>query len=419
MENKLLQPFLQAGLIDIGDSDERLANIEQSIAELQKKFEDDHSILPTYTLVGLDPDVSADEQTVIETELIIAGHWKALRAKFSERPIAIIRAVILNALYNVGIKDAYAARIIYLTASNFFPYIKLGREEQIIKQIISDLGDLAEQNAVEEWSLGEEEATFKLGSLKVTDLKLGKVEINKPTLKSSLKDAVQRTPQGHNPYQHPEEWGEAFAQKASEGIGESFNNAFQTFNNSITPTAIEAPINKFFGEFKHSLNEVLKTSFDSIRSVERRSKLLWWKETLYSHSIKNSYRTLDVNIQPIVMASDLYDQLPEITPVSVDFLLRDTIVFLNSTSSKKLTFGDFLKEISKEENKLTLREYLKIGKTAGRMPITDFFALLVNDQVNSNMIKKHTGVDETETVSLMDISVIVLHDLLTSYLVSE
>ncbi|MEC3965807.1 hypothetical protein [Flagellimonas halotolerans] len=35
MENKFLQPLLQAGLLDIGDSPERLENIEKSITDLE------------------------------------------------------------------------------------------------------------------------------------------------------------------------------------------------------------------------------------------------------------------------------------------------------------------------------------------------------------------------------------------------
>ena len=118
--------------MDIGDSDERLANIEKSIADVQKKITEDHLLLERYSLAGLDPAISPDEITVTEVEDIIAIHWKALRAKFSERPVAIIRAVILNALYNAGCADAYVARIIYLAASNFFPFAKkLGREYEL------------------------------------------------------------------------------------------------------------------------------------------------------------------------------------------------------------------------------------------------------------------------------------------------
>ena len=76
--------------------------------------------------------------------------------------------------------------------------------------------------------------------------------------------------------------------KSSDAVTKAFNSAISEFSKSLSPSSLETPINKFFSEFKKSLDEVLKTSFNSIRSVERRSKLLWWKETLYSSSLKDS-----------------------------------------------------------------------------------------------------------------------------------
>jgi hypothetical protein len=48
MENILLQPLLQAGLLEIGDSDERLQHIETSIGELTEKLVKEQNLLPSY-----------------------------------------------------------------------------------------------------------------------------------------------------------------------------------------------------------------------------------------------------------------------------------------------------------------------------------------------------------------------------------
>lgn len=50
MESKLLQPFLQAGLLDIGDSDERLMHITKSIEDLRVKLAANKRLLISYTL---------------------------------------------------------------------------------------------------------------------------------------------------------------------------------------------------------------------------------------------------------------------------------------------------------------------------------------------------------------------------------
>src|SRR5205823_4706359 len=118
----------------------------------------------------------------------------------TEMPRNIIRGVILNALNSVGTADPYAARIIYLTALNFYPFAKLNAEKKLVDEMLNALGEIAERNAVEEWSLIEEEPSLKLGTFKISDFKLGKINaINKAELKGSLLQASNRS-SGYNPY---------------------------------------------------------------------------------------------------------------------------------------------------------------------------------------------------------------------------
>lgn len=420
MKDKFLQAFLKTGLFDIGESDERLNWLKKAIADLQKKLEEDYSLLPKYTLVALDPNVSDTEQTLIDIESIITKHWEALRVRFTEMPRNIIRGVILNAIYTIGIADPIAARIICLTALNFYPYAKLNSEKTLVEEMLITLGESAEKNAVEEWSLIEEEPTLKLGTLKVSDFKFGTIELNKAQLKADMKVAIEQEPSGHGS-QHGGNsvWGQHFATKSSEGIAKAFKTALDEFNNSLSPTAIETPINKFFTEFKKTLDANLKTSFSSLIAVERRSKLLWWKETLYSQSQKRSYRGIDKNLLPIIMSADLNIQVPDITPISVDFLLKDTLFLLNDKQDQSITFSDYLAAISLQVNKSVLKAYFgNVTEAQGRISITDFISLIVNDRISINNFKERTGIDVSEQITYGELSVVVLHDLLTQRLIA-
>jgi len=419
MEEKFLQYFLKTGLFDIGDSDERLKWLQESIADLKKKFEEDISLLPKFTLVALDPNISDNEPVMIETEKIITDHWKALRGKYTEMPRNIIRGVILNALNSVGIADPYSARVIYLTALNFYPYAKLNSEKNLVLTMLNTLGEIAEKNAIVEWSLIEQEPSIKLGTLKVSDFKFGAVSIDQSVIEKFLKEGAVN-PSGHNPYQYPQQWGDYFSKKASEGISAAFQKAMDEFNNSLSPTAIETPINKFFTEFKKTLDANLKTSFSSLTAVERRSKLLWWKETLYSSSQKRSYRGLDKTLLPILMSSDLNNQVPEITPISVDYLLRDTLFLLIDKQDTPVKFSEFLSQISSENLKSILKScFNKLNENDGRISVTDFIALLLHGRADAKDFKSRTGIAETEAITLTDLSVVVLHDLLTQRLIAE
>ena len=62
-------------------------------------------------------------------------------------------------------------------------------------------------------------------------------------------------------------------------------------------------------------------------------------------------------MQPFVMASDLYQQLPAIVPVSVNFLLRDTILILNDKADEKRSFSEILKSVNTLEHKALLKDY--------------------------------------------------------------
>ena len=322
MDNEFLQSFLKTGLFEIGDSDDRLEKLRKSIIDLQKNFEKDYTLLPKYTLVAIDPNISDTEPVLLETEKIVIDHWETLRSKYPEMPRNILRGVILNAINNVGVNNPIAARIIFLTAQNLYPFVKLNKEKEIVGSLLLKLGDIAESNAVEEWSFIEEEPKLKLDTLKISELNVDEIKISEEKLKAGLLQGIQASATtGHkiNHGLHEPNFQAVYLSETSKGIANAFNSAFKQFNGTKLSESIETSINKFFTSFKKSLDVSLKTSFSSMTSVERRSKLLWWKETLYSSSLRTSYRELDKNLLPIVMSSDLYNQLPEITPISVDY----------------------------------------------------------------------------------------------------
>ncbi len=288
--------------------------------------------------------------------------------------------------------------------------------------MLKRLGEIAEANAVEEWSLIEEEPQLKLGSLKIGSLKFNAVTLDAKQFEAKFALALGSDPSGYGPEHglHQTNYKKHFITKTTEAVADSFNSAFQEFNKSASSADIEAPINKFFAEFKKSLDANLKASFSSLTAVERRSKLLWWKETLYSPSQKKSYRGLDKHLLPILMGFDLNNHVPEVTPISVDYLLRDTLFLLIDKQDTPLKFSDYLTEISKSDLKSIIKScFSNTTETQGRISVTDFIALLVNDRVNIKDFKARTGIGESEEITLVDLSVIVLHDLLTERLTTE
>ncbi|GAB3719445.1 hypothetical protein GCM10027592_62990 [Spirosoma flavus] len=414
MEKPFLQLFLETGLFDIGDNDTRLENLESAIKDVQEKLSKNHKLLPTYTLVALDPNVSENEQALVDTEAIVTTYWKALRTKYSERPIHILRGVILNALYTIGKADPKLARIIVLTATNFYPYASLNKEISVIHKWLTELSELAEKKAVETWALTSTTPELKISNLELSGLNFGNIEIDVEDLKEKIASAT--TGSGYN--SSSTQWGQHLGNGAGTAIAKTIENALNEFSESLTPESIEGPINKYFAGFKKSLDSVLKTSFDAIKAVDQRSKLIWWKETLYSTALKRGYREIDKMLQPIMMAYDLYILLPSITPVSVDYLLKDTLRLVNPDLDNDITFKELLDGIDGQEIKLLYRPYFQNkDDIGGRISITDFVYHLANDKVKVNDFYSRTGIDLNRKTSLAYFTVSILHDLMAVYLI--
>ena len=420
MDDSFLQSTLKSGLFDIGDSDERLKWLQQSVTALVKYLKKDYSLLSKFSLVALDPNISDEEPVLNYVEEIVTKYWKALRGKYPDMPRNIHRGVILNALMQLGAEDPIAARIIYLTSYNFYPYAKLRKEKDIIGTLLTDLAEIAEKHAIEEWSLLEEEPKLKLQALKMESLKSNDIKVDKAKIKAGLQSGLNaRASTGHyiNHGLHEPNFQVEYLEETSKGLAEAFNSALAGLNSSLTSTAIEVPINKFFTSFKKSLDENLKASFASIVAVERRSKLLWWKETLYSPSLKKSYREISSNILPIIMGIDLNNQVTKITPISVDYLLKDTILILNEKKSEKLKFKDFLNTLSKYPSKSQLIDLLpELNVSDARIGLTDFIVLLLNDKAKPKEFSDRTGIKDEDEISTEDLSVAIFHDLLTKRL---
>lgn len=420
MNNKFLQPLLQAGLLDIGDSDERLEHIEKSIADLEKKLKGDISLLSNYSLVSLDPNIPGEEPILEDVEKIVSEHWKALRAKFSERPVAILRAVILHALYNAGIEDAIVARIIYLTTSNFFPYAKVGREKDVVKAIIIELGEIAEAHANKEWALPDSEPSIKLPAFKFEKLKASVPDLDQEGLKQKLYESTSHSGTGLHAQNAQDRWANVFASGAAEGIVKILQNGLKGVAEGLDLTALSTSINKHLGTLMRTLDNSLKESFTSMRAVERRSKLLWWKETHYSAFLKDSYRSIPEICQPIVMALDLFQLVPDITPVSVDFLLKDTLHQLNHSAGTAMSISKLLEEINKPPNKELLKGcFDNVDMHKGRQSVTNFIDLLLHEKVSISDFTKYTGVEITEKISFADLAVTLLHDWMAVHLTKK
>ena len=120
------------------------------------------------------------------------------------------------------------------------------------------------------------------------------------------------------------------------------------------------------------------------------------------------------------MGSDLNEQVAEITPISVDYLLRDTLLILNEKKGEKIKFKDFFYSLTKNSTKSEVTNLLpEINDSDGRISVTDFIILFLNEKAKLKDFTERTGIKQDDEVSSEDLSVTIFHDLLTKRLSSK
>ncbi len=415
------QSYLDLGLFPVDDNDTRLENLQSAVADLVKEFEEDDSLLPNYTLVALDGAITTDP-VIDHVEGLIKQYWKQLRVKFTDQPIMVIRGVILTALDEVGKADVAAARIIYLSAVDSMVFFQQGKESELIQNLVLDLGHLAEDDATDEWVLKETLPELKLTQLRASKIALKEINFEDDgTLEKALKIAATNSPQGHGPWNqgYVESWSIHFAKEAAPAISTSISKALASITSNLSTDALQTSISSFFTEFKKSLETVLTQSFVSTRAVERRSKLLWWKEAMYSASLTNSYHEIDPLLQPLIAAIDLNNLVPEICPVSVDFLLRDALRLMGGGQQEVFLAKALIEKIAKSQHHDLLKEYLVPKENAShRVSLLEFATLVLHGNVKPADLKDRTGINEEQTLSMGNFAVFAFHHFLLGRLTS-
>lgn len=417
--------YLRTKLFEVEDSDTRVEQLLSSVKDLAEVLANQPHNVRCYTLIALDADISVTNPIIIATNEIVKKHWKGIEGKYPEPPRSILRGVILSALYQLGMEDTELCRVIYYTASGYSQFVQFGSEQPVINRILTKFGKDVEDEALTEWSLTNAPATPTFTPLKIKnltlDLSLDSAQIDKDALNKTLIKAAGADPAtGHGTQHGTQQWGTHFASTASAGIEKAIETATKGLGGSLSTNTLEAEINKFFVGVSGSLSTALKASFQSLVSVERRSKLLWWKETLYSTTLRKGYREIEIAALPVVMALDLAKLLPDITPVSVDYLLADTYRAVIGQESQKQTLSELLAPFAEEQLQKLLVTHLPLMTSCGeRCTLTAFLTQLIHDQRQPQKITTYTGLRAEEKASPDQLGVIVLHDLLTERLVNN
>lgn len=408
MGNEFLQKSLGIGMLTIAEDDEKLQYLVKTSQDIAKNLQKKKKDIINYTLVALDPNAHPDDRVLEQVEGILKKHWKTFRNKFPDTPRQMLRPIILQALYSIGKKNPLIASIIWLTGTSFLPFVITGREKEIYDDFLSQMGTIAENKAIKEWSSSYD---FPSISLSVIEFDLSKVKtprVNETKLATFMAMASgpqdQQGQPGEDPNPHwpnqGQPWSFDFAPRVAKGIARVVNESYSSLLTSITESLKKS--GKDLTDYTSAIDSAVRASVEQMAHAavvnERRNLLLWWKETLYSTSQNLSYRSLEVPAAVLTMAFDLYNQVPEYCPQSVEYLLRETVREVLMGHKEKamnnMSFNDFFKQLQSIKERTNLLDIFSGSKQEScRISMLSFIEnVLTEGKFNPKDMLSQTGI---------------------------
>ena len=414
MAYKYLQSFLDARLFTIAEENSNYQSLTATIPLFEKAVAKNKHKIICATLVALDEDVPQDDPILDEVEELLKKKWPLIRNKYTERPTTLLRAIILESLFHLMQENEVVANIIWLTGSNLFHFLTIGNETAILKEWLREAATLAEKNAVADWELVTDVKGIAIPDFMLGKITLQTVAVDKTGLAKGLNTAAmngtqitQNTGTFNNGYGNiRQEWATPFSDQAAEAIFKVFSNAFGSMTNALNAMNIDKPINDFFTTFKDDLGKTLTSSLKSGEKLRMRSQILWWKEALFSVSKEMSYREMAPGEATLTMAIDLAACTPPIYPVSIDYILQETLLSCLESDVADQPIGELVKQLKLpapqiksfatiEKGRITFGAFVAI-QTAGNTASDDFFA--------------RTGIPPETKVSYRRVATMLFHD---------
>lgn len=406
----MIQEYLNSNLLSLKD-DGDLKKLKKSADDITKKLAKSKTKIISYTLSAIDPNISVDNDNIVEVKEIIIKNWNTFATNSKDTPLTYIRAVMLEALSNVS-ADVNHSLLIWFSSRNIVQYHKLiGKEKEVLLGFFTKLGNDINQMANKEWALSNNDTLSKI-EIELKDIT--KYLINDDTLRKYLEDASgphnsQSVSNFDSPNSHwpnaAHNWSYQFAPKAAQGIKIAIDPSLK---------AIASIVNENKNTIQNSLNKALvqaqKEVSNRSKSLQLRSELLWWKEARYSSSTDRSYDELDRNILEIVLAYDYSSFIPEIYPKSVDYFLKETYRSMKENTTEELPLEDLLKAIQNhsEELKVILPSD---DSLAGKLTLLNFINGFIWNKHQLAHFEALVGIPLNIKLSKQELTTWLFHDI--------
>lgn len=379
MTADILIRFLRAGLINVGGDDAKLERLKETASDLAASLKKSPSKAAAFALIAFDPKAPTEDPVVVEALEALQSRWATYVNTFSGTPVTVIRAVLLQALVQAAAEEDSVGVSFVASARNALPFMEAGHERGIWSDVITDVEYRVDARAQAEWATPESITvpTLTLSTLEPITITSTPTTINKAYLASRIEAAVgpnnaagQATSGNQYWPNQGQHWAQQFAPKLTDLLAEALTAVAK--GNAIAPLDLSAPLNGLIQAMSAYVDGTLKAVSGATAGLQRRTNLIWWKESLFSPSAGASYRGLPGATAAALMAFDLHKQVPTFSPASVAAFLHEAVLVLPTLDPKQgHSIRDLIDEAIASPELATLRDAAKrlVLESEGRGPI--------------------------------------------------
>lgn len=376
----ILIRFLGAGLINVGGDDAKLDRLKETAADLAASLKKTPAKSASFALIAFDPEAPADDPVIKEAVEALQKRWATYVNTFSGTPVAVIRAILLDALVHAADEDDKVGVAFVTSARNALPFMEAGNERVIWTDVVADIERRVDMRAEAEWatpsSITAPAMSFEAPKAVSTGATFGsvdKVALTQQVLAAVIAQNAAGQPTGGNQYylhQHPQQWAQEFSTRLAATIADVVDAFGEEAN--VESIDLSGPLKGLAQAVTTHVEATLGAVTSATTGLQRRTNLIWWKESLYSPSARVSYREMPTSTAAALMAFDLHQQVPTFSPASVAAFLHEAVLSLPSLDPvQELSIRSLLEEAMATPELAPLREAAAqlVQDLAGRGPV--------------------------------------------------
>lgn len=329
MSSEYLMRFLEIGAIDLKGDDAKLEKLRATAKDLSTVLKKAPASTVSFTMAAADPGIASDDPTIQEAMAALRKQWETVSNAYARPPVAILRAILLDAIVLAARLDDAISVAFVNTARNALAQAETSDEEEVWREAVGEIEAKVDARAEEEWATPEmitvDPLQYAAPASVVQTIKVPAVD------RATLETLIHRAagPWGGNgsnqyaPGNQPQQWSASFAEKMSAAIADELESMAKGL--VPAPVDLSGPLSALASAVGTHVKKALASFSGATAGLQRRTNLLWWKEALYSPSAQESYLDLPPYEAAALMALDLHEQVPTYSPASVSSFLKETI----------------------------------------------------------------------------------------------